>query len=102
MYAKRINEQMKRNIERFPEDFCFQISDEELSMILRSQNATANKISSKRRYNPYVYTEQGIIALAGVIKNDFAVQMSIKIVRAFIAMRKFIIEGKNILLELVL
>lgn len=100
MEPKRINEQMKRNIERFPEDFCFQMSDEELSTVLRSHFATANTISSKRRYNPYVYTEQGIIALAGVIKNDFAVQMSIKIVRVFNAMRKFIIENEDTLLGL--
>ena len=54
--AKRINEQMKRNKNRFPQDFCFQLTDDELNSILRPQNATSNKISSKRRYNPYVYT----------------------------------------------
>ena len=98
--VKRINEQMKRNIERFPEDFCFQLTEEELATILRSHFATSNGISSKRRYNPYVYTEQGIMALSGVIKNDFAVEMSIKIVRTFIAMRKFIIENGDVLLKL--
>ena len=98
--SKRLNEQMRRNTERFPEDFCFRLTDEELSYVLRSQNATSNVISSKRRYNPYVYTEQGIIALSGVIKNDFAVEMSIKIVRVFIAMRKFIIENGDVLLKL--
>lgn len=61
--VKRINEQMKRNKNRFPQDFCFQLIDDELNSILRPQNATSNKISSKRRYNPYVYTEEGIITL---------------------------------------
>ncbi len=59
---------MKRNIERFPEDFCFQLNDGEYESLLRSQNATSNLISSKRRYNPYVYTEQGIMALDEVMK----------------------------------
>ena len=77
----------------FPKDFCFKLAEEEFDDILRSHFATLNGISSKRRYNPYVYTEQGILALSGVIKNDFAVEMSIKIVRTFIAMRKFIIEN---------
>lgn len=98
--TKSLNQQMKRNINRFPEDFCFQLNSKELNSILRSQNVTSNSLSSKRRYKPYVYTEQGIIALSGVIKNDFAIDMSIKIVRAFISMRKFIIENGDILLKL--
>ena len=65
--TKRLNEQMKRNTDRFPEDFCFKLNSKELKD-LGSQNATAKKLSSRRRYNPYVYTEHGIIALAGVIK----------------------------------
>ena len=98
--VKRLNEQMKRNIDRFPEDFCFQLNDDEWRLVLRSQNATSNSVSSKRRYNPYVYTEQGIMALSGVIKNEFAIRMSIKIVRVFISMRKFILENGDTLLEL--
>ena len=85
MEVKRVNEQMKRNKDRFPPDFCFKLTDEEYKKYLRSHFATFGSLSSKRRYNPYVYTEQGIIALAGVIKNDFAVKMSITIVRAFFA-----------------
>ena len=96
----QLNRQMKRNLSRFPKDFCFQPSNLELKDILRCQNGTSNSLSSKRRYVPYVYTEQGIIALSGVIKNDFAVEMSIRIVRAFIAMRKFIIENGDVLLKL--
>ena len=73
--TKRLNEQMKRNVTRFPKDFCFQLTSKETTMLLRSQNATSNLVSSKRRYNPFVYTEHGIIALAGVLRSDIADQM---------------------------
>ena len=79
--TKVLNQQMKRNTNRFPEDFCFQLTDAELDQILRSQNVTSNAISSKRRYNPFVYTEHGVVALAGVLKSDVAAKMSIEIVR---------------------
>ena len=94
-----LNRQMKRNIDRFPEDFCFQLTDKEISD-LRCQNGTTKLISSKRRYNPYVYTEEGIIALAGVLKNDMAAKMSVEIARKFIQMRKFILENGDVLLAL--
>ena len=94
-----MNRQMKRNIERFPEDFCFQLSNKEIAD-LRCQNGTTKFLSSKRRYNPYVYTEEGIIALAGVLKNDIAAKMSVEIARKFIQMRKFIMENGDVLLAL--
>ena len=94
-----MNRQMKRNIERFPEDFCFQLSNKEIDD-LRCQNGTTKFLSSKRRYNPYVYTEEGIIALAGVLKNDIAAKMSVEIARRFIQMRKFIMENGDVLLAL--
>lgn len=68
--TKRLNEQMKRNIDRFPNDFCFQLNDGELENILRSHFATSKGLSSKRRYKPYVYSEHGIIALTSVLKSD--------------------------------
>ena len=94
-----MNRQMKRNTERFPEDFCFQLSNKEIDD-LRCQNGTTKILSSKRRYNPYVYTEEGIIALAGVLKNDIAAKMSVEIARRFIQMRKFILENGDVLLAL--
>ena len=97
--TKRLNEQMKRNTDRFPEDFCFKLNSKELKD-LGSQNATAKKLSSKRRYNPYVYTEHGIIALAGVIKSDIASKMSVEIVKKFVQMRRFILENGDVLLAL--
>ena len=94
--TKNINKAVKRNIERFPEDFCFQLTESELQ-ILRFQFGTSNqseKINYEtrggRRYLPYVFTEQGIAMLAGILKNDIAVKVSINIIKSFIEMRKFI------------
>ncbi len=67
--TKNLNKQMKRNIGRFPEDFCFQLNSSEFKN-LRFQNATSNH--GGRRYLPYVYTEERIITLAGIIKNEVA------------------------------
>ena len=98
--TKTLNQQMKRNLKRFPKDFCFQLTDVELNYILRSQNVTSRTLSSKRRYNPYVYTEHGIVALAGVLKSDVAAQMSVEIARTFVQMRHFIMENGDVLLKL--
>lgn len=97
--TKYLNRQMKRNIERFPEDFCFQINSKEFKT-LRCQNVTFNYAVGSRKYKPYVYTEEGIIALAGVIKSDVAAKMSVEIARKFIQMRKFILENGDTLLAL--
>ena len=91
--VKRINEQAKRNIERFPEDFMFQLTDDEVSSVW-SQNATAN-INRKSRTNPIVYTEQGTYMLATVLKSEIAVTQSIGIMRAFRAMRHYIRENQQ-------
>ena len=98
--TKNLNKAMKRNQSRFPEDFCFQINSKEFKN-LRFQNATSNEAGyGGRRYLPYVYSEHGIIALAGVLKSDIAAQMSVEIARAFIQMRKFIIENGDTMLAL--
>lgn len=97
--TKNVNKAMKRNIERFPEDFCFQLTDDEFKN-LRFQIGTLNKKVNNgrvtRKYLPYVYTEQGISMLAGVLKNDIAIEVSISIIRAFIEMRKFISSNAQI------
>ena len=94
-----LNRQTRRNADRFPSDFCFQLSDKETND-LRCQKGTTNFLSSKRRYNPYAYTEEGIITLAGVLKNGIAAKMSVEIARKFIQMRKFILENGDVLLAL--
>lgn len=93
--VKRLNEQVKRNINRFPEDFMFQLSEEEVNN-LWSQIATTN-ISTMARTNPYVFTEQGIYMLATVLKGELAVQQSIFIMRAFKEMKDFLVENKHLL-----
>ncbi len=86
--TKVLNQAVKRNNERFPEEFMFQITDNEFNS-LRSQIVTSNQRGG-RRYLPYVFTEQGVAMLAGVLKSETAVKMSIQIINAFVAMRRFI------------
>ena len=95
--TKNINKAMKRNLDRFPEDFCFELTEREMSN-LRFQNGTSNleKKYGGRRYLPYVYTEQGISMLAGILKNEIAVQVSINIMRAFVEMRKLILSNGQV------
>ena len=96
--TKNINKAMKRNINRFPKDFCFQLTEKEVEN-LRFQFGTSSLNKEKyggRRYLPYVYTEQGISMLAGVLKNEIAIQVSINIIRAFIEMRKFITNNAQV------
>ena len=92
--VKRLNEQVKRNISRFPEDFMFQIEPEEVPDRLKSQIATLNGSNNKRGMHikkmPYAFTEQGIYMLATVLKGNLAEQQSIYIMRAFKEMRHYI------------
>ena len=101
--TKNINKAMKRNIERFPEDFCFQLTESEFEN-LRFQFGTLNKNVNNgnvtRKYLPYVYSEQGISMLAGVLKNEMAVKVSISIMRAFVEMRKFIASNGQVFQEI--
>ena len=91
--SKRLNEQVKRNIGRFPEAFCFQLTENEFEF-LRSQIATSKNEKREqrggRRYLPYVFTEQGVSMLSAVLKSKTAVEISIKIINSFVAMRKFL------------
>ena len=98
--VRRINEQMKRNPDRFPEDFCFQLTQEEVTSISRSQFAITMQskgIKGGRSYLPYVYTEQGIIALAGVLRSGLADKMAVEISRVFVSMRRFILENGDLI-----
>ena len=87
--TKNLNKAAQRNVERFPEDFRFQLTDEETNF-LRFQIGTSNSGAGGRRYNPWVYTEQGVSMLATVLHSEVAVQVSVSIVRAFVQMRHFI------------
>ncbi len=117
--TKRLNQQVKRNIERFPEDFMFQLTQEEV-ICSRSQIATLNKGTNLRsqiatssqevslksqivtsshggvRYLPYAFTENGIAMLSSVLRSPIAIQVNIRIMRAFTAMRQFIASNAQI------
>ena len=97
--TKKVNQAVKRNIDRFPERFCFQLTENELqsmwSQIVTTSKLEDNKYRSKK-YLPYVFTEQGIAMLSGILKSEIAVQVSIKIMDAFVEMRKFINVNKSI------
>lgn len=94
--TKRLNEQVKRNITRFPENFMFQLTKEEFE-ILRSQIATAKW--EKLRSLPYVFTEHGILQLSNVLKSERATQMSIKIIEIFVSLREFLTDNLSLKLE---
>lgn len=90
--TKNLNKAMKRNQQRFPEDFCFQLSKEEFENLRFQIGASSLEKNSYggRRYMPYVYTEQGISMLSSVLRSEVAINVSIGIMRAFVEMRRFI------------
>ena len=97
--TKNVNKAVKRNINRFPEDFCFQLTKAEMDKMWFQNGTTSKRENNKYRsekYLPYAFTEQGIAMLSGVLKNDIAIEVSINIMRAFIEMRKFINTNKNL------
>ena len=81
--TRRLNEQVKRNIERFPEEFMFQMTNDELEN-WKSQIATSNKEIMGLRKLPFVFTEQGVSMLSSVLKSQTAVQTSIQIIKSFV------------------
>ncbi|MBS3081322.1 ORF6N domain-containing protein [Candidatus Pacearchaeota archaeon] len=106
--VKALNQAVKRNIGRFPLEFMFKLTDSEFDS-LRSQIATSSESSLRsqtvtlekgrgvhRKYLPYVFTEQGVAMLSGVLKSNTAVKISIKIMTAFTAMRRFISSNAQI------
>lgn len=96
--TKNLNRAAARNTDRFPEDFRFQLTKEE-DESLRCQIGTSKTVEGRggRRYLPYAYTEQGIAMLSGVLRSEAAVQTSISIMRAFVAMRHFLAENAALL-----
>jgi len=111
--TKRLNEQVKRNIKRFPDDFIFQLTKEEVSMFhiamlgLRSQFATLNdqlgvsKTAGSMRgkhikYLPYAFTEQGVAMLSSVLNSERAIQVNIAIMRAFVRLKAILLTHKEL------
>lgn len=95
--TKVLNQAVKRNLDRFPDDFMFQVSDDEWKN-LRSQIVTLNEVT--RKYKPYVFTEQGVAMLSGILNSKRAVAVNIQIMRTFIKLREFALTNKDLTLRL--
>lgn len=98
--TKAFNQQVKRNIERFPGDFMFELTDEEALQCSRSQNVTLNTTKSRGhnlKYNPHAFTEQGIYMLMSVLKGELAVKQSIELIRIFKSMKDYLYSNQNML-----
>jgi phage regulator Rha-like protein len=97
--TKRLKEQVRRNIERFPEDFMFELTKDELGN-WRSQFATSNQDIMGLRIPPFVFTEHGILMLSSVLKSERAVQVNIQIMRTFTKLREALLDNKDLRREL--
>ena len=98
--TKVFNQAVKRNSERFPEDFMFQLTEKEYEN-LRSQFVTSSSVHGGRRYMPYAFTENGVYMLSAVLKSSIAIEVSIEIMRTFTKLREFTLHynalGKQLL-----
>lgn len=94
--TKRLNEQVKRNIDRFPEDFMFQLTEAEFEN-LKSQIATSSW--GGRRTLPYVFTEHGVLMLSSVLNSDLAIKVNIQIMRVYTKIRNMLATHKDLLLK---
>ncbi|OGF56237.1 MAG: hypothetical protein A2452_13575 [Candidatus Firestonebacteria bacterium RIFOXYC2_FULL_39_67] len=93
-----LNEAVKRNIKRFPEDFMFQLTDEEVATMVSQFAIPSRKYLGG--YNPYAFTEQGIAMLSGVLNSDRAITINIEIMRVFVSFRRYLLTHKEILEKL--
>ncbi len=93
--TRRLNEQVQRNVQRFPNDFMFKLTKAEF-LNLKSQFATSSWGHGGRRKLPYAFTEQGVANLSSVLRSKKAVEVNVKIIRAFVAMRRFFEENNEV------
>ena len=106
--TKYLNRAVKRNADRFPEEFMFQLTEEDWKSLrfqfgtsnnddsLRSQFVTSKNKRGGRRYLPFAFTEQGVAMLSAVLRSETAVRMSVQIMNAFVAMRRFLVENAGV------
>ena len=94
-----LNQAVKRNLKRFPSDFMFQLTDEETEK-WKSQIVMTKSVTMGMRRNPNAFTEQGVAMLSGLLNSDVAINANITIMRAFVAMRQYIMTSKQITAEL--
>lgn len=97
--TRRLKEQVRRNIERFPEDFMFELTKEEVDTLLRSQIVTLKR-GEHIKFLPFVFTEHGVLMLSSVLRSEQAVQVNIQIMRVYSKMKELLIMHKDILLKL--
>lgn len=94
--SKSLNQAVRRNIERFPEDFMFKLNEQEYES-LRSQIVTLKTGRGQhRKYLPNVFTEQGVAMLSGILQSECAIQVNIAIMRAFVSLRRLLIDNKEL------
>ncbi|MBC7487492.1 MAG: ORF6N domain-containing protein, partial [Cytophagaceae bacterium] len=96
--TKALNQSVKRNWNRFPIDFMFQLTEKEFNTNLRSQFVTSSWGGG--RYMPYVFTEQGVAMLSSVLKSERAIEVNIRIIRMFTKLREMLFTNKEVLLKL--
>ena len=94
--TKALNQAVKRNIERFPDDFVFRLSDRELGELNRSQTVTGSQRHRNPRFTPYAFTEHGSIMAATVLNSSQAVKVSIYVVRAFVQIREVLASNREL------
>jgi len=95
--TKTLNQAVKRNIDRFPEDFMFRLTKDETKQLNRSQIVTGSQKHRDPRFPPYTFTEHGAVMLASILKSPTAVETSILVVRAFIRMRQLLASQKGLM-----
>jgi hypothetical protein len=98
--TKRLNEQVKRNLARFPEDFMFRLTSEETEMVNRSQIATGSQKHRDPRFPPFAFTEHGALMLGNVLRSDRAVEVSLMVVRVFVQLREMLSTHKELAAKL--
>lgn len=97
--TKALKQAVRRNIDRFPEDFMFEMTEEEFTN-WRSQNVTSNSIKMGLRYRPFCFSEHGVLMLSSVLRSEQAVQGNIQIMRVYSKMKELLIMHKDILVKL--
>jgi hypothetical protein len=93
--TKRLNERVRRNLKRFPNDFMFQLAENE-AQALRSQIATSKTGPGGRRYRPYAFTEQGVAMLSSVLNSERAIEVNIAIMRTFVKLRQMLESNEKL------
>ncbi|WP_153797603.1 ORF6N domain-containing protein [Foetidibacter luteolus] len=98
--VRALNQSVKRNLERFPEDFMFQLTDKEFQFLISQSVISKKQGRGGIRKLPYAFTEQGVAMLSSVLRSDTAIQVNIQIIRVFTKMKQLILENKEILLQI--